>query len=84
MRAPCSIDLKDARNLLRFCFCLGALSTVTPDMMLGIAPKWPTVVQGRRRGRGGGSIFNQKIIMSDGGVGGGNEITFELCGGRGR
>lgn len=31
-------------------------------------------------GRGRGSIFNQKIIMSDGGVGGGNEITFELCG----
>lgn len=49
--------------------------------MVGIAPKWPTVVQGEGGAeRGGCSIFNQKIIMSDGGVGGGNEITFELCG----
>lgn len=54
--------------------------------MVGIAPKWPTVVQGEAGAgqmlaeRGGCSIFNQKIIMSDGGVGGGNEITFELCG----
>lgn len=42
-------------------------------------PGQETVARGR-----GTSIFNQKIIMSGGGVGGGNEITFELCGGWGR
>lgn len=48
--------------------------------MADSCPEQETVARGVR----GTSIFNQKIIMSDGGVGGGNEITFELCGGRGR